>query len=187
MIEIKNKDGKVLAKVDAETLNRADLRKANLREADLRGADLRWANLQWADLRGADLSRSNLRGALLGSAILCEANLSGADLSWSSLFQASLRGANVHEANLESADLRQADLRCKQNVCAISAGTHTIVAIDDDVKIYGIRKPLAEWLETYESLGEGYLPSTEIAEYGVWLKAIDAIIEVRKIAAREGK
>lgn len=51
-IEIKHKiTGKVLAKVEAETLRGADLSKA----------DLRWANLREADLSKADLSGANLR------------------------------------------------------------------------------------------------------------------------------
>jgi len=66
-IEIKHKiTGKVLLKVEAETLSYADLRVANLSYADLSSA-----NLSGADLIGANLSNADLRGA----------NLSNADLS----------------------------------------------------------------------------------------------------------
>ena len=69
MIEIKHKiTGKVLLKVEAETLRKANLRRANLsganlREANLRGANLREANLSWANLSEANLSWADLRGA----------------------------------------------------------------------------------------------------------------------------
>lgn len=61
MIEIKDKVGKVLVTVDAETLRGADLRWANLRWADLSGANLSGADLSWADLRGANLRWADLR------------------------------------------------------------------------------------------------------------------------------
>ena len=56
MVEIKDRHGRVLVAVDADTLRGADLRGADLRwanlsEADLFGADLRWADLRWANLR----------------------------------------------------------------------------------------------------------------------------------------
>jgi uncharacterized protein YjbI with pentapeptide repeats len=73
-IEIRHKiTGKVLMKVEAETLS-----EANLSGANLSGANLSWANLSWANLRGA-----NLRWA----------DLSEADLRWADLSEADLRGA----------------------------------------------------------------------------------------------
>ena len=127
------------------------LREANLRGADLREADLRWEDLHGANLRGADLREADLRWA----------DLRGADLRW--------------------ADLRGADLRAKQYLCQIHASRHAIVAIDNDVRIGCERKPLAEWLETFEAVGrENKYTEAEIAEYGGWLKAIAAVLAARR-------
>lgn len=82
MIEIKDRNGKVLWSGNLETL---------------RGADLSWANLIGADLRGANLS-----GADLSEANLSGADLSGADLSWANLSWANLSEANLRGAKLES-------------------------------------------------------------------------------------
>lgn len=127
MIEIKHRDGRVLATLNADTL------------------------------RGANVSGANLRGA-------------------------NLSGANVNGADLREADLFGANLRCKQYACHIHASRHTIVAIDDDVRIGCERKLLAEWLETFEAVGRknGYTEA-EIAEYGGWLKAIAAVLAARKM------
>jgi len=156
MIEIKNKYGGVLRMVDADTLYGADLREADLRGANLRGANLREADLRWADLSGADLRGANLRGADLS-----DADLYGANLYW--------------------ADLRRADLRCKQYICQIHASRHAIVAIDDDVRIGCLHKPLAEWLETFEAVGkENKYTEAEVAEYGGWLRQIAAVLAARR-------
>ena len=81
-IEIKHKiTGKVLLKVEAESLVKVDLSWANLREADLSGVDLSGANLSWANLSGADLREANLSWANLREADLRGADLSGVDLS----------------------------------------------------------------------------------------------------------
>ena len=102
---------------------------------------------------------------------LSGADLSGADLSWADLRGADLRGA----------DLRGADLRAKQYLCQIHASRHAIVAIDNDVRIGCERKPLAEWLETFEAVGrENKYTEAEIAEYGGWLKAIAAVLAARR-------
>ena len=94
---------------------------------------------------------------------------------------ADLRGANLSGANLRWADLRGANLRCKQYVCQIHASRHTIVAIDDDVRIGCERKPLAEWLETFEAVGrENEYTESEIAEYGGWLRQIAAVLAARR-------
>ena len=176
MTEIKNKDGAVLRTVDADTLREADLRGADLNGADLFGADLRGADLNGADLFGADL-----RGADLFGADLRGADLRGADLFGADLFGADLRGADLLGANLRGADLLGANLRCKQYVCAIHASRHAIYAIDDDVRIGCERKPLAQWLETFEAVGrEKKYTEAEIAEYGGWLKAIAAALAARR-------
>ena len=156
MIEIKNKDGAVLRTVDADTLLGANLSGADLRGADLSGANLSGANLSGADLRGADLS--------------------GADLHW-----ANLSGANLRGANLSGANLRGAGLLARQYVCQIHASRHAIVAIDDDVRIGCRRRPLAEWLETFEPVGrENGYTEAEIAEYGGWLRQIAAVLAARR-------
>ena len=134
------------------------------------GAVLRTVNaetLRGIDLAGADLSGANLRGA----------NLSGADLSGANLSGANLSGANLSWADLSGANLSGA----KQYICQIHASRHAIVAIDDDVRIGCHRKPLAEWLETFEAVGqENKYTEAEIAEYGIWLKAIAAVLAARR-------
>ena len=161
MVEIKDRHGRVLVTVDADTLRGANLSGANLSGANLSGADLRWANLSWSNLSGANLS---------------EADLSGANLSWANLSEADLSGANLSWANL-----RWADLRCKQHVCQIHASRHAIVAIDDDVRIGCYRKLLTEWLETFEAVGrENKYTYAEIAEYGGWLRQIAAVLAARR-------
>ena len=176
MIEIKNKYGAVLRMVDADTLRGADLRWTNLSGADLSGADLRGADLRWADLRWTNLSGANLRGADLRWT-----NLSGADLRWTNLSGADLSGADLRGADLRGANLSGADLRCSQYICQIYASRHTMVAIDDDVRIDCHRKPLAEWLETFEAVGrENGYTEAEIAEYRGWLKAIAAVLAARR-------
>ena len=165
MIEIKRRNGSVIKTIDADSLREADLREADLREADLRGANLRGANLSKANLRGADLS--------------------GADLSGANLRGANLRGANLREADLRGANLREADLRqCKQYFVVIRASRNDIVAIDDDIRIGCKRMTLAEWLRRFEAVGSaaGYTEQ-QIAEYGIYLKAIRDVLEVRKNAA----
>ena len=156
MVEIKHRDGRVLVTVEADTL-----REANLRGADLSGADLSWADLSWADLSEANLSEANLSGA----------DLREADLSW----------ADLSEANLSGADLSGANLLARQYVCQIHASRHAIVVIGDDVRIGCHRKPLAEWLETFEAVGRqnGYTEA-EIAEYGGWLRQIAAVLAARR-------
>ena len=62
-IEIKNKQGKVIHTVNANTLVGVNLRGANLIGANLRGADLRDADLEGTNLEGADLKGANLKGA----------------------------------------------------------------------------------------------------------------------------
>ena len=171
MVEIKHRDGRVLVTVEADTLREANLRGADLREANLRGADLRWANLREADLSWANLSWANLSWA----------DLSGADLSGANLREADLRGADLSGADLSGADLSGANLRARQYVCQIHASRHAIVVIGDDVRIGCHRKPLAEWLETFEAVGqENKYTDTEIAEYGIWLRAIAAVLAARR-------
>jgi len=157
MIEIKNKEGVVLLTVDADTLH-----GANLHGANLYGANLRKADLVEADLVGADLRWANLRGADLREAKLC--------------------GANLHGAYLVEANLHGANLSAKQYVCQIHASRHAIIAIDDDVRIGCIRKPLAEWLETFEAVGrENKYTEAEIAEYGGWFRQIAAVLAARGV------
>lgn len=97
------------------------------------------------------------------------------------LFGANLRRANLSWADLSGANLRGVNLTCKQYVCQIHASRHAIVAIDDDVRIGCHRKPLAEWLETFEAVGrENKYTDAEIAEYGGWLRQIAAVPAARR-------
>jgi hypothetical protein len=167
MIEIRSRDGAVLHTVDADTLRRANLYGANLREADLYVADLYGANLYGANLRGADLYGANLRGA----------DLRGADLR-----DADLRDADLRDADLRGADLRDAYLdQCKQYIAFIRGSRHSIVVIDDDIRIGCQRMTLGEWLDKFESVGrEAGYTEQQITEYGIYLKAIRDVLEVRK-------
>ena len=115
MIEIKNRDGRVLYTAENATDVRAavveaaragaDLAGANLGRADLAGADLAGADLAGADLAGADLA-----GAYLAGAYLAGANLAGADLAGAYLGRAYLGGAYLAGAYLAGADLAGAYL-----------------------------------------------------------------------------
>ena len=97
-IEIKNKAGKVIARVTAE--GRDDFCSADMRGLDLTGANLSYANLTNANLRGANLTDANLSYANLTDANLSYANLTNANLSY-----AYLAGANLADANLADAYL----------------------------------------------------------------------------------
>jgi NAD-dependent dihydropyrimidine dehydrogenase PreA subunit len=91
----------------------------------------------------------------------------------------SLQGAYLQGADLRGADLAQ----CNQYVAVIKASRNSIVAIDDDICIGCQRMTLAEWLEQFEAVGRaaGYTQQ-QIAEYGIYLKAIRDVLEVRKNA-----
>ena len=64
-MEIKNKEGIIIMKTNADSLVGANLIGANLIDANLRGADLINANLRGANLSGADLRGADLRGAIV--------------------------------------------------------------------------------------------------------------------------
>ena len=94
---------------------------------------------------------------------------------------ADLRWADLSGADLREADLRGAKLAAKEYICQIRASRHGIVAIDDDVRIGCERKPLAEWLQTFEAVGREYkYTEAEIAEYGGWLRQIAAVVAARR-------
>ena len=84
-MNIKDKSGQIILRVDSNTLTHAYLRNANLSHANLSHADLSHADLRWADLRNADLRNANLRNA-----DICHANLGGADLEGAGLVVAGL-------------------------------------------------------------------------------------------------
>ena len=188
-MDIRNRwTGKVIeSSKDDETLRQAvqrivrerDLSDANLRDADLRAANLSAANLRDADLRDADLSDANLRYADLRAANLSDADLRYADLRYADLSDANLRDADLRYADLSDANLRDADLRAKQYVARIRGRRHEINIINGDVRIGCIRKPIAEWLECYEAVGaEAGYTAFEIAEYGLHLRHIDAVLKL---------
>jgi uncharacterized protein YjbI with pentapeptide repeats len=109
MIEIRDrKTGRLLKRVDAPSLERANLARAQLRRANLQGANLARANLAEAYLRGADLAGANLR----------RANLRGADLRgavfdartrWPWFFNPEGRGCFQREVTYEVASALPAD------------------------------------------------------------------------------
>jgi len=113
----------------------------------------------------------------LDRADLSGANLRGANLSW-----ADLRGADLSEADLREADLSGANLSgAKQYVCKIQGSRHEIVAIDDDVRVGCVRKKLAEWITEYSAVGENNdYTKEQIAEYGMHLRHIKAVLDARK-------
>ena len=86
VIKIKDKDGKILMKVNGKTLSGTDLSGVDLSEADLSGANLSGANLSDADLSDADLFSADLSKANLCGADLTGVDLSDADLSDANLF-----------------------------------------------------------------------------------------------------
>jgi hypothetical protein len=99
----------------------------------------------------------------------------------------SLRGADLRYADLQGADLRYADLQgadlhqCKQYVAVIPGSRHSIVVIDDDIRIGCQRMTLAEWLERFEAVGrEAGYTEQQIAEYAIYLKASRDVLEERK-------
>jgi uncharacterized protein YjbI with pentapeptide repeats len=116
----------VLLKVDAETLEgaelngaslhraslaRAKLRGATLREANLRNADLTAADLSEADLTRADLANAGLDEARLRRACLCSARMPGARACNADFRDADLRDVLFGNARLSGAQLQGADLR----------------------------------------------------------------------------
>jgi hypothetical protein len=175
MIEIKRKDGEVIKTIDADSLREANLRGADLREADMRGADMQGADIRGADMQGADMRGADMRGADMRWADMRGADMQGADM----------RGADMSWADIRGADMQGADLRqCKQYFVVIRASRHDIVAIDDDIRIGCQHMTLAMWLEQFEAVGReaGYTLG-QITEYGIYLKAIRDVLEMRKNAA----
>ena len=88
----------IMAKLQEEDLNGANLSGANLSGADLSGSNIRGVNLRRANLTGVDLSNANLSGADLSNA-----NLSGVDLSGADLIETILRWANLYRAKVDMA------------------------------------------------------------------------------------
>lgn len=101
-----NIGGQVLAAVEANSLEGADLSGRKLNFAALGGANLRQVNFNRATLDGADLSHADLTGACFCVATLTLTRLQGALLD-----EADLSGAFMAGAHLEGADLRGARLQ----------------------------------------------------------------------------
>ena len=125
------------------------------------------------------IDADSLSGANLSWADLREANLSGADLCGADLREADLSGAYLCGADLRGADLSQ----CEQYVAVIQASRHSIVVINDDIRIGCQRMTLVDWLERFEAVGrEAGYTEQQIAEYGIYLRAIRDVLEVRNHA-----
>jgi hypothetical protein len=104
MIEIRQKvTGRVLYRLETETLAGEFLFSAYLEAADLRGARLEGSTLAAANLRHADLSGAVLAGANLSGADLSGADFAGADLTRADLVGAVLFGAQLKGARLAGA------------------------------------------------------------------------------------
>ena len=98
-----------------------------------------------------------------------------------SLHEGNPRWVILSGADLHGAHPRWANLGDKEYVCLIIASRSYIVAVDDDVRIGCLHKPLAEWLETFEAVGrENGYSEAEIAEYGGWLRQIAAVLAARR-------
>jgi Pentapeptide repeats (8 copies) len=106
MIEIKDqRTCELLHRIDADTLEDADLEGIYLGGADLVGMNCARANFRRVVLYEAHLDRACLRGADLTQADLREAKLMGADLAHALLIHANLWAANLLGADLTHADL----------------------------------------------------------------------------------
>jgi hypothetical protein len=106
MIEIKHQRTlELLHRIDADTLEDADLGGIDLRGANLVGMNCARANFRHAVLYEAHLDRACLRGADLTQADLREAKLIEADLADALLIHADLWAANLLGADLTHADL----------------------------------------------------------------------------------
>src|SRR5262245_23062264 len=117
MINIKsNRTDDILHRVEAETLQEANLGGAMLRNAGLFRADLRGAYLADADLACADLRGAVLTGATVTGARFWDANLENADLTGvqgllpGALAGANLCGARVPDSAAKPEGLAQADV-----------------------------------------------------------------------------
>lgn len=99
---------------------------------------------------------------------------------WQNQELANLYGANLSGADLRDADLRDANLRATQYVIRIHGRQHAITAVDDDVWIGCIRLQIDQWLQRFQHIGaeQLYLPE-EIEEYGMHLRHIAAVLEMR--------
>jgi hypothetical protein len=102
------------AVLSGANLRGAKLRRANLRNADLRGADLRGADLREADLSGAALMLAELSEARLNGAQMRSSRPIGADLRFADLRFSDLTGADIGLAHLEGAILKKACMRCER-------------------------------------------------------------------------
>lgn len=127
MIEIRHKQtDQVLLRVNADSLDGANLTGAKLAGANLAGSkinhaclrniDLQGATLDGAQLIGSCLDGGNLNHATLQAADLTDASLQKTDLSRANLVEATLRyahlsGANLLQARLTGANLSMADVR----------------------------------------------------------------------------
>lgn len=157
MIEIRDFIGTVLATVEGDTLQGADLLGRNLAEANLAGAHLRRANL-----RRATLYRANLRGA-----ILCDVDFSGANL-----INACLEGANLERANLTQVEANGANFARARLVEANLIGGSFVDANFYEAGYSGLTTP---WLLSFPhtkglatATNYGTLRSSRKSHLGLW-------------------
>jgi hypothetical protein len=114
LIEIRDRQGRLLQSYRGGSLRDANLANAYLRGAQLVGADFRNANLRDADLREADLEGADFRGADLDGtrfdcAYLERANFSGMELPARVSFQRTvLYYADFSQSKLPNSDFTYA-------------------------------------------------------------------------------
>jgi len=137
----------------------------------------RWTRAILRHSETADTIGTAVLEAYAGGADLRDADLSGADLRDADLRDADLSGAVLSGAVLSGAVLSGA----KQYICRIQGSRHEINAIDDDVMVGCQRHRLSYWMDHYAGIGKmaGYTPD-QIAEYGLHLKHIAAVLQVRQ-------
>jgi len=162
-------------------LSRANLSRADLSRANLCGANLCGADLSRADLCGANLCGANLCGADLSRANLCGANLCVADLSRANLSRANLSRADLSRANLSRADLSRA-IGLKFKPIQIQGSRHWIIRTTNNRVAIGCHEyTITQWLKTFRKIGaDNNYSSSEIEEYGIYLKCIHDIMTLEK-------
>ncbi len=111
VVEIKHREtGKVLLRVESDSLVRRNLAGADLSGANLAGMDLTGASLINTRLRGADLSGARLVNATMPHADLTGANCHGTDFSGADVSNGDFTQCQLYEALLVKANLRFAKL-----------------------------------------------------------------------------
>lgn len=112
MIDIFDRKGfDRLARIEADTLQGADLRGLDLSNANLVHLDLRDADLSGCKLVGADLRLANLSGANLSGADLSDSELMGCQLAQTKADGITLSGTKPSSEQRQALKAGGADLK----------------------------------------------------------------------------